>query len=240
MAERQPPQRRPPPTRDSSKSPARAARKTPRLTAPPLDDDDDDDDDDDAASEIATDRALALFLRRPPAVADHWVCAAYTAAGEQIVQDRSTAETRARPVELANDTFAACQRWAASEGRQTRFRIMWMASDRVLASHQWTCGDGDPSALDGTVESFLSQQQRHSETNHRLHLEGFQLVAEAQRTLLASAMRRIDSLESKNELLREKLRKANDVDADIAVQQVAADLESRVRATDSSSTRFCP
>lgn len=232
-----PKRKRSPTTRANSKS---APRSRVKLTAAANDYDDDDDDDEEPADEIATDHALALFLRRAPASADHWVCVAYTSSGEQIVQDRSTPEARARPVELANDTYAQCVRWATAEGRQTRFRCTWQAGDRVLAAHQWTCGEGDPSALDGTVESLLSQQQRHAETLHRIHLEGYQLQNEAQKQLLASAMRRIDALEKDNELLRERLRKAGDVDADIAVQTVAADLEQRTRTADILEHKVLP
>lgn len=231
--------RSPPPTRGNSKSRKRAASRVAPTPSPEVWDEDDEDDDDED-EEIATDHALVLFLRRPPTSADHWVCVAQTAHGEQIVQDRSALEARTRPVELANATIAACERWAAAEGRQTRFRCQWQAGDRVLASHQWSVGDHDPSVLDGTVESLLAQQQRHAETNQRLHIEGFQLVAEAQRTLLASAMRRIEALEKDNEALRERLRKVGDVDADIAVQTVAAELEAKTRTVDILEHKVLP
>lgn len=214
-------------------------RVAPTLSAEAEDEDDSDDDDDDDG-EIATDHALALFLRRPPTSADHWVCVAYTAAGEQVVQDRSALEARTRPVDLANETYAACQRWATAEGRKTRFRVTWQAADRVLASHQWTSGEGDPSALDGTVESFLSQQQRHAETQHRLHHEGFSMVQDAWKQLLAASMKRIEALERDNETLRDRLRKAGDVEADIAVQQVAAELEQRNRTADILEHKVLP
>ena len=224
-------------TRGNSKSRPRAtrARTPPTLSVDDFNEDEEEDDD-----EIAADHALALFLRRVPSGADHWVCMALTNHGDHIVQDRSAPEAKNRPVELANDTVAICSKWAAAEGKQTRFRCTWQAGDRVLASHQWTCGDGDPSALDGTVESFLAQQQRHAETNHRLHLEGFQLVAEAQKTLLASAMRRIEALERDNEMLRERLRKIGDIDADIAVQTVAAELEQKTRTVDILEHKVLP
>lgn len=197
--------------------------------------------DDDAHVEaISQDHALTLFFRRPPAGADHVIVVAHTPAGDQIVEDRSTSEVIKDPARHANAVSNACTRWAQTEGRQTRFRATWHAGDRVLASHQLVCGEGDPSALDGTVESFLSQQQRHSEVDHRLHHEGFSMVQDAWQKLLAGSMKRIDALERDNESLRERLRKAGDVEAEILTAQAVADIDQRARTTDIVESRLMP
>lgn len=180
-----------------------------------------------APQPLAMDEALALFLRRPPAAADRVIVLASTSAGEEIVQDRSAAEARSGAVELANDIMTVCERWARTEGRVTRFRGQWHAGDRVLASHQWQCGEGSPTALDGTVDSFLQQQQRHAETQHRLHHEGFAMVQDSWKQLLSMAMRRIESLEKDLAEARDRLRKSNDVDAELAITATVADIEAK-------------
>lgn len=165
---------------------------------------------------------------------------AHTPNGDQIVEDRSASEITKDAARHANTVASSCERWAQTEGRQTRFRVTWQAGDRVLASHQLACGDGDPTALDGTVDSFLSQQQRHSEVQHRLHHEGFSMVQDAWKQLLAGSMKRIEALERDNESLRDRLRKAGDVEAEILTAQVAADLEQRVRTTEIVESRLLP
>jgi hypothetical protein len=200
-------------------------------------------DESEQAETISQDHALTLFFRSPPSGVDHAVVMAYSAGndnGGQIVEDRSTSEISKDPARHANAVALACARWAQSEARQTRFRVTWQAGDRVLASHQLVCGDGDPTALDGTVDSFLSQQQRHSEVQHRLHHEGFSMVQDAWKQLLSGAMKRIEALERDNESLRERLRKAGDVEAEILTAQVAADLDQRVRTTDIVESRLLP
>lgn len=189
---------------------------------------------------ISQDHQLTLFFRNPPGGADHVVVTAQSSSGDQIVEDRSTTEVAKDAARHANAVANSCARWAQTEGRQTRFRVTWCAGDRVLASHQLVYGDLDPTTLDGTVESFLSQQQRHAEVGHRLHHEGFSMVQAAWEKLLAGAMKRIAALEADNEQLRERLRKAGDVEAEILTAQVAADLEHRMRTTDLVETRLFP
>jgi hypothetical protein len=55
------------------------------------------------------------------------------------------------------------------------------------------------------------------------------MVQDAWKSQNASQQRRIDALEKDNELLRDRLRKAGDVDAEIAIQHAASDLEARER-----------
>lgn len=230
------------PTRVKQPSKTRSRRRV--VDPDDLDDLDDDttaaisvDENDDA---ISQDTALTLFFRRPPAIADHVVVIAITPQGEQIVQDRSAQEARREPATLANAVLDACSRWAAAEGRQTRFRCLWQAGDRVVASHQIVCGDGDPTALDGTVDSFLAQQQRHQETQTRLHHEGFAMVQDAWRSMLSGAMKRIEALERDNEQLRDRLKKAGDVDAEVTYSTVAAEIEQRQRLTEIMESRLMP
>lgn len=193
-----------------------------------------------APEPLALDEALALFLRRPPAGADRVVVLASSSAGEQLVQDRSAAEARAGAVQLANDVMTVCERWARTEGRTTRFRGQWQCGDRVLASHQWQCGDGSPTELDGTVDSFLQQQQRHAETQQRLHHEGFAMVQDSWKQLLSMAMRRIESLERDLAEARDRLRKSNDVDAELAITATMADIDARAQTRKLIEDRLIP
>lgn len=190
--------------------------------------------------EIATDEALALFFRRPPTAADHVVVTTTTPAGDQIVQDRTAAEASRAPIGFANTVTAACEKYARAEGRELRFRAIWMAGDRVLASHQWRAGEGDPTALDGTVDSFMAQQQRHMEDLHRLYIDGFQLQQSTQAETMTALRAELADLRKDNESLRDRLRKAGDVDAEIAIQTTAAELESRSRQADLLEHKLIP
>jgi hypothetical protein len=194
----------------------------------------------DSDPELPIDKALALFLRRPPSSADHWVATAFTSQGEIVIQDRTITETRSAAVELANETSEAARKWAESEGKELRFRCTWQASERVLASHQWRAGEGDPTSLDGTVDSFLAQQQRHLETVMRMRQEDASMIQEGWSKLLQSSQRRIDALEKTVGELQDRLRKAGDVDAEVTMAQVAADIESRSRTTEILENRLGP
>jgi len=193
-----------------------------------------------APEPLAIDEALALFLRRPPAGADRIVVLASSSAGEQLVQDRSVAEARAGAAQLANDMMTVCERWARTEGKTTRFRGQWQAGERVLGSYQWQCGEGSPTELDGTVDSFLQQQQRHAETQQRLHHEGFAMVQDSWKQLLSMAMRRIESLERDLAEARDRLRKSNDVDAELAITATVADIDAKQRTAKLIEERLIP
>lgn len=207
-----------------------------RSAARVADDEDDDDDDD-----LDIDEELELFVRRPPVGADHIVVIAVTAKGDEIVQDRSLTEARTKPNVLMTAMMASCERWARVAGRVTTFRATWFKQDKVLSAHQWQCGAGkDPTELDGTVESFLAQHQRHAEAQQRLHLEGFGMVQDSWRSLLSLAHKRIEALEKDNEDLRDRLRKADDVGSDIARETALAELEARGRTADMMENKLLP
>lgn len=191
------------------------------------------------ADRTSQDPSLTLFLRRPPSGADHVVVLACTTNGEQVVQDRDASEA-SRPGELADLILDGVSRWAAAEGKRTRFRLCWQVGDRVLASHQIVSGDGDPGALDGSVNSFFMQNQRHAEQMHRIQHDGFEMVQGSWEKLQKATMVRIEALERDNQELRDRLRKAGDVEAEIAFSTVAADIEQRQRTTEILEARFMP
>lgn len=186
------------------------------------------------------DRALTLFVRRPPTGADHIAVWATTMHGDQLIQDRLASEAREDPTGTANLILDSARQWATVEGRRTMFRILWQAGDRTLGAYQLACGTGDSNQLDGSVNSFLSQQQRHAEVQHRLQHQGFELAQDAWARLQSASMQRIEALEKDNAALRERLRKAGDIDAEIAFSTVAADLEQRARRTEIFEARVLP
>lgn len=192
-----------------------------------------------AVQDDGSDRSLTLFFRHPPQGADHFLVYASTAHGETLVQDRMRSELDS-PAATADLVLDSCTRWAAAEGQQTRFRILWQHSDRLLASYQMVCGTGDPTQLDGSVNSFMVQHQRHAEVRERIAHQGFELVQEAWRTLQSSSMERIMALERDNALLRERLKKAGDVEAEIAFSTVAAEIEQKQRTTEILESRLMP
>jgi hypothetical protein len=214
--------------------PTRASSRSREQTAAPDDDDDDDDD------EIPSDEALALFLRRPPAGADRFVVVATSHSGDQTLQDRPAVEARRAYVQMANMTIAACDRWAHSEGRECRFRAIWQQGERALATHQWRAGSGDPQALNGTVESFLSQVQRHLENREGLSHDNQATQLDGWKTLSTYQNKRIEALEKDNAELRERLRRVDDVGSEIALEQARAELQQRGRTADILEQRVLP
>jgi hypothetical protein len=206
-------------------------------------DPDDYDPDEDAAAggeTLSHDEQLTLFLRRPPIGAERVLVLAFTASGDHTMQDRSAAECRAAPVQLANTIMQLCERWARTEGRETRFRAQWQAGERTLASHQWRCGEGDPTALDGTVESFMGQAQRHLEHRDRIHLEAYSEQNTGWKELVAELRGELKVLRAENQDLRERLRKANDVDAEIALATTESELARKGRMSDMLEHRVLP
>lgn len=155
------------------------------------------------------------------------------------MQDLGASEVLAAPVAYANAVADLCERWAVAEGQQTRFLACWSVGARVLASHQWTCGDGRP-ALDGSSLSQIAQAQQHAEVQHRLHHEGQSLLTDGWKALLGLAMDRVKAVEKENAELRERLKRSDDVDATIAVSSAEADLETRARTAAILEERVLP
>lgn len=212
----------------------RASSKLRKALAPPVTDLDD-------ADQLAHDEQLALFLRRPPLGAERVVIVAHTSAGERVVEDRAASEARAAPVQLANATLARCERWARTEKRETRFRAEWRAGDRTLASHQWQAGEGgDPTALDGTAESIISQMQRHVEARDRVHLEHQSEQNAGWRDLVNELRAEIRELRADNQVLREKRRKADDVETEMALARLQAEIESKGQTMDIVQHQLLP
>jgi len=181
-----------------------------------------------------------MFLRRPPVGADRFVVVAPSHSGDQVMQDRPAAEARRAYVQIANATISACDRWAHSEGRECRFRASWQQGDRPLATHQWKAGSGDPQALNGTVESFLAQVQRHLENREQLTHDNQSTQLEGWKTLATAQNRRIEALEKDNAELRERLRRVDDVGSEIALEQARAELLQRGRTADILENRVLP
>lgn len=58
--------------------------------------------------------------------------------------------------------------------------------------------------------------------------------------MLSGAMKRIEALERDNEQLRDRLKKAGDVDAEVTYSTVAAEIEQRQRLTEIMESRLMP
>lgn len=217
------------------RQPTRARRGSPA----PIETESPEPDDDDDAGELDTDDALALFLRSPPLGADRLVVTALSPRGDETVQDRPAIECRGKHVQIASHMLAACARWANSEGRALRFRAAWHDGERALASFQWKAGT-DARDFDGTVESFLSQAQRHMENREQLSFERAQIELESFKTLIGLQNKRIEALETDNQELRDRLRKLDDVSAELVTTQVQADIAARGRTADLLEKRVFP
>jgi len=216
-----------------SVSELRPATRTPTPTNGSQDDADEDDE--------VVDEDLVGFLSSPPAIADHVLVIAAGAGGDQIVQDRSATETKKQANAIAAQIWIACERWAQSERRLVRFRASWMRGDKVLATHAWQCGeDSGAPQLDGSVSSFLQQQQLFAQAQHKLHLEGFEMVQESWKSLLTLQNKRIEALEKDNAELRDRLRKLDDVGSELQIEAQRAELEQRGRTADILEKKVLP
>jgi len=223
-------------SRNSSIRKSASARPPQTRTAIPTNGSQQDDSEDDEVDD------LHAFLSDPPAVADHVLVVAASPSGDAIVQDRTATECKRNPDAIAAATTIACEHWAHSERRIVRFRAVWMRGEKVLATHAWECGEssGDKQQLDGSVSSFLQQQQLFAQAQHKLHLEGFEMVQEGWQKLLTLQNKRIEALERDNQELRDKLRKLDDVSSEIASEQIRAEIASRSRTVDLLESRVLP
>ena len=204
---------------------------------------------DGSVAEPVDDDDLAEFLAAPPAAADMLHVLAVGPAGDGIVQVRTKKEVQADVDEICARITAACERWAASERRLVRFRASWLRGERLLATHTFEYGTAtsDAPVLDGTAQSFLVQMQHAQLARDKLFIESLESMARANeltqdswKSLLNIANKRNDALESENDKLRDRLRKADDVGNEIAIESARADIEARGRTADILEKRLLP
>jgi hypothetical protein len=166
---------------------------------------------------------------------------ALSPSGDSVIQDRQAAEARRDAAELTLAIEVSCERYAAAERRQVRFRAAWMRGEKTLATYAWEVGTGKQEReLDGSVQSFLQQQQQMQLAQHKLHLEGFEMVQDSWKSLLALQNKRIENLERENMELRDRLRKMDDVGSEIAIEQMRAEVDQRGRTVDLVENRLLP
>jgi hypothetical protein len=173
--------------------------------------------------------------------ASNLVVIALSPTGDAVIQDRQVAEVKRIPEQLAISIETACERHAAAERRVVRFRAAWMRGDKTLATYAWEAGTARKEIeLDGSTLSFLQQQQLFAQAQHKLHLEGFEMVQEGWGKLLALQNKRIEALERDNAELRDRLRKLDDVGNEIAIESARAEVEQRGRTADLIEKRLLP
>lgn len=182
------------------------------------------------------DPGLLEFLSSPPLGAEH----VEVLSGETVVQQRQKAEVARDPARMAELIASQCERWAASERRAVRFAVRWCRDERALATQTIERGGGDAIELNGSVQSFLAQQQRNGLDQHKLYLESFEMVQDSWRAILSIANKRNEALERENSELRERLRKADDVGTELALETARAELEARGRTADILEKRVLP
>jgi hypothetical protein len=188
------------------------------------------------------DEALLSFVLTPALGSTNLLVIALSPTGDLVIQDRQLAEARRIPEALAISISTGCERYAATERRATRFRAAWMRGHKTLATYAWECGESAPQAaeLNGSVQSFLQQQQLFAQAQHKLHLEGFEMVQEGWAKLLLLGHKRIEALERDNAELRDRMRKLDDVGSEIAIEQMRAEVEQRGRTADLIEKRLLP
>ena len=166
-------------------------------------------------------------MRRPPRDADRFVLTAHSHKGQHVVQDVARGDID-NAVQFANAVVEHAKKWARAEGHETRFLATWAAGQRVLGSYQWAVGDGRPP-IDGTALSQIVQSQSHAEVMHRFFAEQYERISANWERIDARKDKRIEQLEKECDALRERLRRADDVDATIITQQAEAELERSAR-----------
>lgn len=184
--------------------------------------------------------SLAAFLDAPPRFADRVSVGAWYGHDAPLVPIQTRAREEVDAAELAAAIVRQCARWDTR--RRMRFEIRWLRDEHVLASliQEYGADRSGGVELDGSVRSFLAQQQSNSQAQHKLHLEGFEMVQEGWRSLLSLQNKRIEGLEKDNAELREKLRKADDVGSEIAIESARAEIEARGRTADILEKRLLP
>lgn len=191
--------------------------------------------------DLDIDEALLAFVMTPALGADHLLVLALSPGGDSTIQDRQAAEAKRIPEKLAIAISAACERYAETERRAVRFRAAWQRGDKTLATYTWEMGSGKAEReLDGSVQSFLIDQQSNARELHKLQLESFEMVQEGWRSLHTLQNKRIESLERENHELRDRLRKMDDVQTEIAIEQMRVEQEQRGRTVDLIEKRVLP
>lgn len=188
------------------------------------------------------DEALLSFVETPALGATNLLVQALSPTGDSVIQDRQVSEAKRIPDKLAISIAQACERHAEAERRVTRFRAAWMRGDKTLATYAWECGSSQRQQveLDGSALSFLQQQQLFAQAQHKLHLEGFEMVQEGWAKLLQLQNKRIEALERDNAELRDRLRKLDDVGSELAIEQMRVETEQRGRTADLIEKRLLP
>lgn len=188
------------------------------------------------------DEALLSFVMTPAMGATNLLVLALSPTGDSVVQDRQVAEAKRIPEQLAISIEQACERHAEAERRAVRFKAAWMRNDKTLATYAWETGSSQRQQvdLDGSALSFLQQQQLFAQAQHKLHLEGFEMVQEGWAKLLQLQNKRIEALERDNQELRDRLRKMDDVSSDLAMEQIRLETEQRGRTADLLEKRLLP
>jgi hypothetical protein len=188
------------------------------------------------------DEALLSFVMTPALGSTNLLVLALSPTGDAVIQDRQVAEARRIPEQLAISIEQACERHAEAERRACRFKAAWMRGDKTLATYAWECGSSQRQQvdLDGSALSFLQQQQLFAQAQHKLHLEGFEMVQEGWAKLLQLQNKRIEALERDNAELRDRLRKLDDVGSELAIEQMRVETEQRGRTADLLEKRVLP
>jgi hypothetical protein len=203
-----------------------------------------DESDEDLEAADLVDEALLSFVMTPAMGATTLLVEALsaTAGDSETIQDRQVAEAKRIPEKLAISIGIACERYAAAERRAVRFRAAWMRGEKTLATYAWQVGTSAPAQaeLNGSVQSFLQQQQLFAQAQHKLHLEGFEMVQDGWAKLLSLQNKRIEALERDNAELRDRMRKLDDVGSELAIEQMRLDTEQRGRTADLIEKRLLP
>jgi regulator of replication initiation timing len=177
----------------------------------------------------------------PALGADHLLVLSLSPTGESVIQNRQAAEARRRPEDLTVSIAASCERYAAIERRAVRFRAAWMRGEKTLATYQWESGSGKPEReLDGTVQSFLVDQQANNRELTKLMIESFELSQASWKAQVVMLSEQNADLHKENAELRTRLRKLDDAQTDLAFEQMRAELEQKGRTFDLVEKRLLP
>lgn len=143
-------------------------------------------------------KPIKRWLQREPP--PQCVMLALVCAGmsESVVQAWPRAEWEAALVDdLATDILATSDDHATGIGRECRYLLKWLNDEgATVISTTWRAGEGLNLNLDGSVESQLSQLQRHLEAKEKLQTQAHASLLDAYQELLSRQSERIAHLEA--------------------------------------------
>lgn len=136
--------------------------------------------------------------------------------------------------QMGREIYMQTDQWAETSQRECTFVAQHLdGSQTVIGSTTWKIGGllTNDVKLNGEVSSFMAQQQAHVHAVLSMHLQGFETLNRANRTIIELQAKRIAELERDRDQLRKQLDKRPEASSEdaltnqIAIEQMQAEGE---------------